>query len=89
MSTTKHILYIANDALEVNINLFALYQRRIYHFYSFIICFFWIIICFVVTSLFRSNNVLSGDLVGPIQGANQLVIKASGHGAWIIVLLCF
>lgn len=51
MSSTKIILYMANDALEMNINRFILYQRRFYHFYSFIIYYFSIIICFVVTSL--------------------------------------
>lgn len=79
---------MVNDALEMNINLFTPYRRRIYHIYSFIIYFFRIII-FVVTSLFRSNNVPSGDLVGPIQGTNQLVIKVSGHKAWVIFLFCF
>jgi hypothetical protein len=30
----------------------------------------------VVTCLFGSNNVPSGDLVGPVQGNNKLHIKA-------------
>ena len=80
---------MANDALEMNINLFILYQRRFYHFYSFIIYYFSIIICFVVTSLFRSHNVPSGDPVGPVQGGNQLDIKASRHVAQTIILGAF
>lgn len=86
LSSLSHHLTQLTPAhhLEVSINFFFLYWRRIYHFYTFIIYCFWIIICFVVTSLFRGNNVPSGDLVRPFQRANHLDRKPSRHMAWII-----
>lgn len=37
MSSAEIILYMASDVLEMTINLFTLYWKRICHFYSFII----------------------------------------------------